>query len=123
MGRRERWHRRLAQHRAGRDAIAKIALGLRLAALSPVALALLLYVFTPTYFRPMLGSVVGWLLLSVFATTVFICNALAQDAISLFRKSRAVLGGAAVVGVCVTWLVSAGIVVLGPAALILMRPR
>lgn len=101
----------------------KTAVGLRLGALSPAILALLMYVLTPTYFRPMVGTVVGWVLLTVLATIVGVSYRLAGVAISLLRNARAVLAAVALVGFSITWLVAVSIALLGPAALILMKPR
>ena len=82
-----------------------------------------MFVITPTYFRPMFTSVVGWILLSVSATAVFVSYKLAEAAIWLFQRARAVLAVVALVGFSVTWLAAVSIVLLGPSVLILMRPR
>jgi len=47
-----------------------------------------MYVVTPTYFRPMFESVVGWLLVSILATASFMAYALAEVGIWSFRKGR-----------------------------------
>ena len=78
---------------------------------------------TPTYFRLMLHTVIGWLLLGVVAAASCVGYGLVEVVIWLFRKGRVVLGVLALVGYSITWLVAVWIVVLGPAALILLKPR
>jgi len=58
------------------------------------------------------------------ALVVTICAnyGLAWAVVRLLRRGRGVLVVLGVVGYSMTWLVSAGIVLLGPAALILMKP-
>ncbi len=82
-----------------------------------------MYVVTPTYFRPMFESVVGWLLVSILATASFMAYALAEVGIWSFRKGRDVLAVIAMVGYSVSLAFAVAIVVFGPAALILMKPR
>ena len=77
----------------------------------------------PTYFRPMLHTVIGWLLLGVVATASCVGFGLVEFGIWLFRKGRVAVGVLALVGYSITWLVAVWIVLLGPAALVLMRPR
>lgn len=100
-----------------------LSMALRILALSPAALALLMYFVTPTYFRPMFESIVGWLLVSILATAICVGYGLVEVGIWLLRKGRVEPGVVALVGYLITWLVSIWIVVLGPAALILMKPR
>ena len=85
-------------------------------------LALFLFFVTPTYFRPMFESVVGWLLLSALATTTSAAYGLVEVGLWLSRKGRVVVGVVALVGSFIAWLVAFWIVLVGPAALILMRP-
>jgi len=101
----------------------KTAVAVRLLAVFPAVLALLMYIVTPTYFRPMVGSVVGWVLLSVFATMVFVGYRLAELGISLLGKARLALAVVVLAGFSITWLVAIWIVLLGPSVLILMKPR
>ncbi len=82
-----------------------------------------MYFVTPTYFRPMFESIVGWLLLSILATTICLAYGLVEVGTWLFRKGRIVLGILVLVGYSITWLMAFSIVLLGPAALILMKPR
>ena len=84
---------------------------------------MLMHFVTPTYLRPMFESIVGWLLLSIFATTNFAAYGLVEVGIWLFRKGRVVLGVLVLVGSSVTWLVAVSIVLLGPSVLILLKPR
>jgi hypothetical protein len=100
-----------------------LSIALRISALSPAALALLMYFVTPTYFRPMFESIVGWLLVVVIAAVICVGYGLVEVGIRWLRKGRVVLGVVALVGYLMTWLVAVWIVVLGPAALILMEPR
>ena len=88
----------------------------------PVVLALVMLFVTPTYFRPMFESIVGWLLLSVLAITIAVTSGLAEVGIRLFRKGRVLLGVVTLVGCSLTWLAATWIVLVGPAALILMKP-
>jgi hypothetical protein len=100
-----------------------LAIALRILALSPAALAVLMYVVTPTYFRPLFESIVGWLLLSLLATAICVDYALGEAVVWLFRSSRAMFGILVLVGYSITWLVALWVVTLGPAALILMKPK
>ncbi len=93
------------------------------AAPGPAVLAVLTYLATPTYFRPMFESVVGWLLLSILATASSVAYGLAEVGVWSFRKGRGVLGVIALVGYSVSLAGAVAIVVFGPAALILMKPR
>jgi hypothetical protein len=82
-----------------------------------------MYFVTPTYFRPMFESVVGWLLLSILATTICVAYGLVEVGIWLFRKGRSMLGVLGLVGCSITWLATAWIVLLGPSVLVHMKPR
>jgi hypothetical protein len=82
-----------------------------------------LYFATPTYFRPMFESIVGWLLLSILAASISVAYGLAEVGVRLFRKGRIVLGVLVLVGFSITWLIALSIVLLGPTVLILMKPR
>lgn len=77
---------------------------------------------TPTYFRPMVQNFIGWLLLIIFATAVWVGHGLVELGIWLFRKGRVVFGVLVLVIYFMTWLVAVLIILLGPAALILMKP-
>jgi hypothetical protein len=96
---------------------------LRILAVSPALLAVLMSVVTPTYFRPMLDSLVGWVLLGILASAIGVGYGLVELGTWLFRKGRFVLGVLTLVGYCMTWLVAVSIVLLGPAGLILMKPK
>ncbi len=82
-----------------------------------------MYFVTPSYFRPMFESIVGWLLVSVLATAICVGYGLVEAGIWWFRKGRVVPGVLVLVCYLLTWLVAVWIVVLGPATLILMKPR
>ncbi len=71
----------------------------------------------------MFESVVGWLLLSILATASSVAYGLAEVGVWSFRKGRGVLGVIALVGYSVSLAGAVAIVVFGPAALILMKPR
>jgi hypothetical protein len=100
-----------------------LSIALRLSAVSPGVLAVLMYFVTPSYFRPMFESIVGWLLVCVLATAICVGYLLVEAGIWWFRKGRVAPGVLVLVGYLLTWLVAVWIVVLGPAALILMKPR
>ncbi len=100
-----------------------LSIALRLSALSPGVLAVLMYFVTPSYFRPMFENFVGWLLVIVLATTICVGYGLVEAGIWLFRKGSVVPGVLVLVGYLITWLVAVSIVLLGPAALILLSPR
>jgi hypothetical protein len=101
----------------------RLSIALRLSALSPGVLAVLMYFVTPSYFRPMFESFVGWLLVTILATIICVGYGLVEVGISWLRKGRVVPGVTVLVGYLLTWLVAVWIVVLGPAALILLKPR
>ncbi len=82
-----------------------------------------MYFVTPTYFRPMLGSLVGWIMLAILATSVCVSYGLVEAAISVLRKGRVGLGILLLVFCSVTWLVAAWVALLGPEALSLMKPK
>src|SRR4029077_9066900 len=94
---------------------------LRLWVLFPAGLALFMWLVTPTYFRPMYTSLVGFVLLGVLATMTVGGYAFIEFAVWLARRGHVVVG--VLVGVAygvmgpfrAMWLV-----LLGPAALILM---
>jgi len=97
--------------------------GVRLVTLAPAALALVMFFVTPTYFRPMLETLVGLILLGILVTTLGVGYGLIEAGSWLFLKGRVVLGVLVLVGYSLTWLVAVAIVLLGPAALILLKPR
>jgi len=82
-----------------------------------------MFLVTPTYFRPMLGNFLGLVLLGILVATVCVGYGLTEAGIWLFGKGRVVLGVLAFVGYSITWLLAVYIVLVGPAALILMKPR
>jgi hypothetical protein len=92
--------------------------------LFPAGLALLMWLVTPTYFRPMYTSLVGWVLLAALATLTVGGYALIEFAIRLARRGHVALGVVtAVVYSLIGPFLAVWIVLLGPAALILMsRP-
>lgn len=93
-------------------------------ALSPFGLAIVMFFVTPTYFRPMLGSVVGLILLFVAANLTGLGVFLGLAAVSTVERRKTRLGGALLIlQVLFCWLPALAIVLLGPAALILMHPR
>jgi hypothetical protein len=100
-----------------------LSIALRLSALSPGVLAVLMYFVTPSYFRPLFENLVGWLLVSVLATAICVGYGLVEAAIWLFGKGRVVPAVLLLVAYLLGWLVSVWIVLLGPAALILLSPR
>jgi hypothetical protein len=71
----------------------------------------------------MFESIVGWLLVSILATTICMAYGLAEIGIWWFRRGRDVLGALALVAYSITLAAAVAIVVLGPAALILLKPR
>lgn len=82
-----------------------------------------MYLVTPSYFRLLFESVVGWLFVIVLGATICVGYGLVEVGIWCFRKGRSLLGVLVLIGYLLTWLVSVWIVLLGPAALILMQPR
>ncbi len=82
-----------------------------------------MYFVTPTYFRPMLDNFVGLVLLGILVATVCVRYGLVEAGSWLFRKGRVVFGVLVFVGYSIAWLVAVSIVLLGPAALILMKAR
>jgi hypothetical protein len=100
-----------------------LSIARRVLALFPVALALLMYFVTPVYFRPMLDTPVGLVLLGIVVATVCVGYGLVEAGSWLYRKGRVVFAILVFVGYSITWIVAVSIVLLGPAALILMAPR
>lgn len=100
-----------------------LPIALRIWALSPGVLAVLMFIVTPNYVRPMRESLVGWLLLSFLATTICVAYGLVEVAAWLFRRGRVGLGVLVLVIYSISWLAAVSIILLGPAAVILMKPR
>jgi hypothetical protein len=96
---------------------------LRILVWSPALLSLLMFFVTPTYFRPMLENFIGLVLLGITFGALWVGFGLVEAAIWLYRKRRVALAVLVLVGYFITWLVAVSIVLLGPAALILMKPR
>ena len=88
--------------------------------MSPIFIGVFMLVVMPGYFRPMVESI--WLLLGILAITVCVGYALLEAAGWLIRKGPVALGVLLLVGYSMTWFVAFFIVMLGPAALILMKP-
>jgi len=51
--------------------------------LIPIVVAVVLYLISPNYFRPMTESVIGWLMLSVAAVLLLIGNLLIRKAVRI----------------------------------------
>jgi hypothetical protein len=98
-------------------------IALRIFVWCPALLALLMYFVRPTYFRPMFENFIGLVLLALLVGTLWVGFGLVEASIWLFRRGRVVIGVLALVGYSIAGLVAFSIVLLGPAALILMKPR
>lgn len=111
-----------------------VALGI--VAVSPALVGLFMFLVTPRYFRPMFESVVGWLLLGIVVVTIGVGYALLEVGIWLIRratqaggggrrprKGPALLGILVLLGYSITWLFALWTIMLGPAVLILLKPR
>jgi hypothetical protein len=82
-----------------------------------------MFFVTPTYFRRMLGSFVGLVLLFVAANLTGLGVFLGLAAVRTVERDRTRLGGVLLIlQVVFCWLPALAIVLLGPAALILMHP-
>src|SRR5579859_1199920 len=49
----------------------------------PLVLALFMYFVTPTYFRPMFGSIIGWILLAIGGFMIFIGNLIIRRVVAI----------------------------------------
>jgi tight adherence protein B len=49
----------------------------------PIVLATFMYFVTPTYFRPMFGSIIGWILLAIAAFMIFIGNLIIRRVVAI----------------------------------------
>src|SRR5256714_4924426 len=49
----------------------------------PIVLAAFMYFVTPTYFRPMFGSIIGWILLAIGAFMIFIGNLIIRRVVAI----------------------------------------
>jgi tight adherence protein B len=49
----------------------------------PIVLAVFMYIVTPTYFRPMFGSIVGWILLTIGAFMIFVGNLIIRRVVAI----------------------------------------
>ena len=49
----------------------------------PIVLATFMYFVTPTYFRPMFGSIIGWVLLAIGAFMIFIGNLIIRRVVAI----------------------------------------
>jgi hypothetical protein len=82
-----------------------------------------MFLATPRYFRPVFETIVGLLLLGILVATMCVGYALLQAAARLFRKGSAALGVLLLAVYTMLWGFAVWIVMLGPAVLILMKPR
>jgi putative effector of murein hydrolase LrgA (UPF0299 family) len=82
-----------------------------------------MFFVTPNYFRPMLGNVVGLVLLFVAGNLTGLGVLLGLAAVRTVERRRTRQGGVLLIlQVLFCWLPALAIVLLGPAALILMHP-
>ncbi len=49
----------------------------------PIVLATFMYFVTPTYFRPMFGSIIGWILLAIGAFMIFVGNLIIRRVVAI----------------------------------------
>src|SRR2546425_4849789 len=49
----------------------------------PIVLAAFMYFVTPTYFRPMFGSIIGWILLAIGAFMIFVGNLIIRRVVAI----------------------------------------
>ncbi len=71
----------------------------------------------------MFENFVGWLLVIMLASAICVGYGLVEAAIWWLQKGRVVPGVLLLVAYSLGWLVSVWIVLVGPAALILLAPR
>ena len=95
---------------------------LRIAPLAPLAVAVLMFFVTPTYFRPMLGGVLGLVMVAIAVASIGIGYGLAELAIWLLRMRRVAVSVPVLAGYAISELVALFMVLLGPSMLILSRP-
>jgi hypothetical protein len=80
-----------------------------------------MYFVARTYFRHMYDTYSGWALLGILFIATCVDFWLVDVAISMSRRGRDAIGILALVGYTIAWLVAFWIVLLGPAALLLLR--
>ena len=49
----------------------------------PIVLAAFMYFVTPTYFRPMFGSIIGWILLAIGGFMIFVGNLIIRRVVAI----------------------------------------
>lgn len=101
----------------------RLAIALGVVAVSPTFIGLVLFFVTPTYFRPMFENVVSLVLLGLLVAAVGAGYVLLSVAAGLFRKGSAALGVLLLAIYSVFWGFALWIVLIGPAVLILLKPR
>ena len=82
-----------------------------------------MFLVAPGYFRPVFETTVSWFLLGVLVATMGVGFALLQAAAGLIRNGRAPVGLLLLAVYTMFWGLALWIVMLGPALLILMKPR
>ena len=97
-------------------------LALTLVGLSPVAFGLLIFVITPTYFRPLYANAQGWATLAGFGVAVILATGAAQLAIRAFRHGQGLAGAALSTLTAICVLPALLFVILGPPIAVLLRP-
>jgi hypothetical protein len=101
----------------------RMSIAFGVVAVSPTFIGLFMFLVTPRYFRPLFEGSIGLLLLGTLVATMCVGYALLQASARLFRKGRAALGVLLLAVYTMFWGVAFWIVMLGPAVLILMKPR
>jgi len=90
----------------------------------PAALALLIYLVTPTYFMPIGSSPAGWIAGGLFIVLAVVGYAAARSGFKDLRQSRAGLGAVKMMlALALCTLPNLMLVLLGPATLLLVAPR
>jgi len=90
----------------------------------PAALALLIYLVTPTHFRPLGSSPTGWIVGGLFVVLAIAGYVIARSGVKDLRRSRAGLGAFKVMlALAFCTLPNPILVLLGPATLVLVAPR
>ena len=101
----------------------RLAIALALVAVSPTFIGLFMFFLTPTYFRPIFESSVGFLLLGILVVAIGAGYAVLRVAVRLFRNRSGGFGFLVLAVYAMFWGFALWIVLIGPAVLILLQPR
>jgi hypothetical protein len=98
-------------------------LAVTVTAFVPVALGLLIFAITPTYFRPLVMMAAGRSVFIALVVAIAATQGLVQLGARLVTKSQNVAGAVLIALAILPWCVTFALVLFGPPSVILASPR